>query len=40
MDEMDGWEEEMDRMLIMLPIVGTMFKKTYWDPDAERIAPT
>jgi chaperonin GroES len=31
MDEMDGWEEEMDRLLIMLPIVGTMFKKTYWD---------
>lgn len=32
MEEMDGWEEEMDRLLIMLPIVGTMFKKTYWDP--------
>lgn len=31
LEEMDGWEEEMDRMLIMLPIVGTVFKKTYWD---------
>jgi chaperonin GroES len=31
MEEMDGWEEQMDRLLIMLPIVGTMFKKTYWD---------
>jgi chaperonin GroES len=31
MDEMHGWEEEMDRLLIMLPIVGTIFKKTYWD---------
>lgn len=31
MDEMDGWEEDMDKLLIMLPIVGTMFKKTYWD---------
>lgn len=31
MDEMQGWEEDMDRMLIMLPIVGVMFKKTYWD---------
>lgn len=31
MVEMDNWEEEMDKMLIMLPIVGTMFKKTYWD---------
>jgi len=31
MEEMDGWEEDMDKLLIMLPIVGTMFKKTYWD---------
>ncbi len=30
--EMTGWEEDMDKLLIMLPIVGTMFKKTYWDP--------
>jgi chaperonin GroES len=29
MYEMDGWEEDMDKMLIMLPIIGTMFKKTY-----------
>ncbi len=32
MHQMDGWEEGMDKLLIMLPIVGTMFKKTYWDP--------
>lgn len=32
LEEMSGWEEEMDKLLIMLPIVGTMFKKTYWDP--------
>jgi chaperonin GroES len=31
LNEMEGWEEEMDRLLIMLPVVGTMFKKTYWD---------
>lgn len=31
MYEMDGWEESMDKMLIMLPIVGTMFKKTWYD---------
>lgn len=31
MEEMEGWEEDMDRLLIMLPIIGTMFKKTYWD---------
>lgn len=29
--EMHGWEEDMDKLLIMLPIVGTIFKKTYWD---------
>ena len=31
MEEMEGWEEDMDKLLIMLPIVGTVFKKTYWD---------
>lgn len=31
-DEMQNWEEDMDRLLIMLPIIGTMFKKTYFDP--------
>ena len=31
MDEMDGWEEDMDKLLISLPIAGTCFKKTYWD---------
>lgn len=31
MYEMQGWEESMDKMLIMLPICGTLFKKTYWD---------
>lgn len=36
MDEMDGWEEDMDKLLIMLPVVGTMFKKTYWDSLTEK----
>lgn len=36
MHEMHGWEEDMDRLLIMLPVVGTMFKKTYWDPITEQ----
>ena len=31
MHEMQSWDEEMDKMLIMLPILGTMFKKTYWN---------
>jgi len=34
--EMDGWEEEMDKLLIMLPIVGTIFKKTYYNSTTKR----
>lgn len=32
LNEMEGWEEDMDKLLIMLPIVGTLFKKTYYNP--------
>lgn len=32
MNQMPHWEEDMDKLLIQLPVVGTMFKKTYWDP--------
>lgn len=31
LNEMEGWEEDMDKLLIMLPIVGTLFKKTYYN---------
>lgn len=31
MNEMPRWEEDMDKLLIQLPIIGTIFKKTYWD---------
>ena len=31
LEEMDCWEEDMDKLLIMLPIVGTVFKKTYFN---------
>ena len=31
--EMEGWEEDMDRLLITLPITGCEFKKTYFDPN-------
>jgi chaperonin GroES len=31
MEQMENWEEEMDKLLISLPIAGTCFKKTYWD---------
>ena len=30
LSEMEDWEEEMDRLLFALPIVGCMFKKTYF----------
>jgi chaperonin GroES len=29
--EMQDWEEDMDKLMIMLPIVGTVFKKTYYN---------
>lgn len=32
MEEMIGWEEGMDRLLITLPLTGSEFKKTYFDP--------
>ena len=36
LDEMEDWEEDMDRLLIALPIAGTCFKKTYWDAGKQR----
>lgn len=32
LEEMDGWEEDTDKLLHMLPIVGNAFRKTYFDP--------
>lgn len=32
-DEMENWEEEMDRLLITLPITGSEFKKIYYDEE-------
>ena len=29
--EMEDWEEDMDRLCMMLPIMGCLFKKTYFD---------
>lgn len=37
MHEMDEWEEDMDKLLIMLPIVGTVFKKTFYDGSTEQL---
>jgi chaperonin GroES len=32
LDEMDGWEEDTDKLLHILPIVGCAFRKSYFDP--------
>jgi chaperonin GroES len=32
LDEMTGWEEDTDKLLHILPIVGCCFRKTYFDP--------
>lgn len=37
MHELSGWEEDMDKMLMMLPVLGTMFKKTYYDKASDKI---
>jgi chaperonin GroES len=37
MHEMDNWEEDMDRLLIMDAIMGTVFKKTFYDPYTEKM---
>lgn len=35
--DMKNWDEEMDRLLMMVAMMGTMFKKTYYDPHTEKI---
>jgi chaperonin GroES len=35
--EMDDWEEDMDRLLMMLAVAGTMFKKTWFDKSMDQI---
>ena len=32
LEEMEEWEENMDKLLMAVPIIGCMFKKTYFDP--------
>ncbi len=34
--EMDDWEEGMDKLCLILPIVGCCFKKTYYSPYKEK----
>lgn len=35
--DMDSWEEDMDKLLITLSIVGVMYKKTFYDPHYDKI---
>lgn len=37
MEEMDGWEEDTDRLLMILAVAGTVFRKTYYDPVDEKV---
>ena len=34
--QMDGWEDDFDRFLHMLPWAGCLHKKTYYDPTEQR----
>ena len=35
--DMPRWEEDMDRLLMMLPVCGMIFKKTYYSPSQEKV---
>lgn len=37
MHDMDMWEEEFDKLLITLSIVGCMFKKTFFNPSKQKV---
>lgn len=37
MDQMDNWDEDMDKMCLILPIIGCVYKKTYWDIFEQKI---
>lgn len=36
LDEMEEWMDEMDRMMIVLPIIGLCYKKTYYSDNLQR----
>ena len=45
LEEMEDWEDNMDRLCLVLPIIGNVFKKTYYDQGtynvcSELILPT
>ena len=36
LEQMDDWEEDMDKITMIVPIVGCAFKKTWYDPSVKR----
>jgi len=36
LEEMEDWEDDQDKLLTILPIAGTCFKKTYWESDKQK----
>jgi chaperonin GroES len=36
MEEMEEWQEDMDRLLIILPILGSCYRKVYYSPSYGR----
>lgn len=37
MDQINNWDEDMDKLCLILPIIGSVFKKTYWDELEQKI---
>ncbi len=37
MHDMETWDEDMDRLFMMLPVAGLLFKKSYYDGVEEKI---
>jgi len=36
LEQMEDWEEDMDKITMMVPIIGCAFKKTFYDGDTKR----
>jgi chaperonin GroES len=36
LEQMEDWEEDMDKITMIVPIVGCAFKKTWYDPSIKR----
>ncbi len=37
-DQIDGWMDDMDRLLFIVPIIGSLYKKTYFSDQKNKIA--